>query len=101
MQVGSQYDVVALFRGNRQRFRYTVTELEDGRRIALEGVGDKALSDDEITVEPSGGGSRILYTADIRLKGLRRIAEPLLRPVLRKTVDEALAGLKQALDRPA
>jgi len=71
------------------------------RRIVLEGVGDKALSDDEITVEPSDGGSRILYVADIRLKGLRRIAEPLLRPVLRKTVDEALAGLKQTLDRPA
>ena len=101
VRVGSEYDVVALFRGKRQRFRYTVTELEDGRRVVLEGVGDKALSDDEITVEPTGGGSRILYTADIRLKGLRRLAEPLLRPLLRKTVDEALAGLKQTLDRPA
>ena len=101
VRVGTEYDVVALFRGKRQRFRYRVTELNDGRRIVLEGDGDKATSVDEIVVEPSGAGSRITYTADIKLKGLRRIAEPLLRPMLKKTADEALAGLKRTLDRPA
>ena len=101
VRVGSEYDVVALFRGKRQRFRYTVTELDDGRRVTLAGDGDKATSVDEIVVEPLGDGARIAYTADIKLKGLRRIAEPLLRPVLAKTADEALAGLKSTLDRPA
>ena len=101
MAVGSEYDVVALFRGKRQRFRYRVTELDDGRRIVLEGDGDKATSVDEIVVEPGGDGARITYTADIKLKGLRRIAEPLLKPMLAKTADEALAGLKSTLDRPA
>ncbi|MBA2296718.1 MAG: SRPBCC family protein [Actinobacteria bacterium] len=101
VRIGSQFDVVALFRGKRQRFRYTVTELDDGRRIVLEGDGEKATSADAITVEPAGGGSRISYTADVRLKGLRRIAEPLLKPMLRKTGEDALAGLKLELDRPA
>ena len=50
---------------------------------------------------PSGNGSRIDYTAEIKLKGLRRIAEPLLRPMVAKTAEEAMAGLKRALDRPA
>ena len=99
--VGSKYDVVALFRGKRQRFRYRVTELDDGRRIVLEGDGDKATSVDEIVVEPAGDRTRIAYTADIKLKGLRRIAEPLLKSTLAKTADDALAGLKSTLDRPA
>jgi carbon monoxide dehydrogenase subunit G len=98
VRVGSQFDVVALFRGKRQRFRYTVTELDDGRRIVLEGVGAKATSVDAITVETRGSGSRISYTADIRLKGFRRLAEPLLKPLLAKTGEDALAGLKQKLD---
>ena len=101
VRVGSEYDVVALFRDKRQRFRYRVTELDDGRRVVLAGVGDKATSVDEIVVEPEGAGSRITYTADIKLKGLRRVAEPLLKPMLKKTADDALAGLKRTLDRPA
>lgn len=98
VRVGSQFEVVALFRGKRQRFRYTVTELDDGRRIVLEGVGAKATSVDAITVDTSDSGSRISYTADIQLKGLRRLAEPLLKPMLAKTSEDALAGLKQKLD---
>ena len=101
VRVGSEFDVVALFRGKRQRFRYRVTELENGRRIVLAGDGEKATSVDSIAVEPAGAGSRISYTAEIRLKGLRRIAEPLLKPMLARTGEEALAGLKQTLDRPA
>ena len=97
VRVGSQFDVVALFRGKRQRFRYTVTELDDGRRIVLAGEGEKATSVDTIVVEADGAGSRITYTADVKLKGLRRIAEPLLKPMLAKTAEEGLAGLKKTL----
>ena len=99
VRVGSEYDVVALFREKRQRFRYRVTELEDGRRVVLAGDGEKATSVDEIVIEPAGDGARITYTAEIKLKGLRRIAEALLKPTLAKTADEALAGLKSTLDR--
>ena len=99
--VGSEFDVVALFRGKRQRFRYAVTELDDGRRIVLAGGGEKATSVDEIVVEPAGGGSRITYTAEIKLKGFRRFAEPLLKLMLAKTAEEGLAGLKARLDRPS
>ena len=97
VRVGTEFDVVALFRGKRQRFRYRVTELEDGRRIVLSGDGEKATSVDEIDVEPADSGSLITYTAEIKLKGVRRLAEPLLKPMLGKTADEALAGLKQTL----
>ena len=97
-RVGSEFDIVALFRGKRQRFHYTVTELDDGRRIVLAGDGEKATSIDAITVEPAGAGSRVTYAAEIKLKGLRRIGEPLLKPLLAKTGREGIAGLKQKLD---
>ena len=32
--VGSRFEVIALFRGKRQRFEYVVTDFEEGRRVA-------------------------------------------------------------------
>ena len=69
-RVGSRFEVIALFRGNRQRFEYVVTALEEARRVALRGEGDRAASDDEITVTPGlDGRTRVAYEADLRLKG--------------------------------
>lgn len=67
----------------------------------LAGDGEKARSVDEIVVEPAGSGSRITYTGEITLKGLGRIAEPLLKPMVKKTGADAVAGLKRTLDRPS
>ena len=97
--VGSRFEVVALFRGNRQRFEYVVTEFEDGKRIALRGEGEKAVSDDVMTISPSERGTRIAYEADIRLKGVFRIAEPFLGGTMKKMGDDALDGLSSRLSR--
>lgn len=97
--VGSRFEVVALFRGNRQRFEYVVTEYEEGVRVALRGEGEKAVSDDVITVEPDAGGSRVAYEADIRLKGVYRVAEPFLRSTFERMGDAALDGLAARLAR--
>jgi carbon monoxide dehydrogenase subunit G len=95
--VGSRFELIAVFRGNRQRFEYVVTELEDGRRLAAHGEGDKALSDDVITVTASGDGTRVAYEADIRLKGVFRVVEPFMRPVFKRMGDDALDGLAARL----
>ena len=97
---GSEFEVVALFRGKRQQFRYVVTAFDADRRVVLTGEGEKARSVDEITFEPLGAGTRITYVADIRLKGFARVAEPLLGPTMNRLADDALAGLKSVLDRP-
>jgi carbon monoxide dehydrogenase subunit G len=98
VRVGSEFDVVALFRGKRQRFRYVVTELQPERRIVLAGDGEKAMSVDEVAFEPAGDATRITYVADIRLKGILRPAGLLLAPVMSKMGTDALAGLKSVLD---
>ena len=95
--VGSRFEVIALFRGNRQRFEYVVTEFEDGRRIVLRGEGARAVSDDTITVEPRDGRTGVTYEADLRLKGVFRVAEPFLRRTFERLGDDALAGLESKL----
>ena len=92
--------MIALFRGNRQRFEYVVTALEEARRVALRGEGDRAASDDEITVTSGlDGRTRVAYEADLRLKGVYRIAEPFLGPTFRRMGDDALDGLRARLGR--
>jgi carbon monoxide dehydrogenase subunit G len=97
---GTEFEIVALFRGKRQPFHYLVSAFEPERRLVLSGAGEKAHSLDEITFEPSGAGTRIVYVADIKLKGLARVAEPLLGRTMNRMADDALAGLKSVLDRP-
>lgn len=97
---GSEFEIVAVFRGKRQPFHYVVTAFEPQRRLVLTGEGEKARSVDEIRFEPAGPGTRIVYVADIKLKGIARVAEPLLNGTMNSMADDALAGLKSALDRP-
>jgi carbon monoxide dehydrogenase subunit G len=98
-EVGSRFEVVALFRGRRQRFEYVVTEYRDGTRIALRGEGEKATSDDVIEVAAEASGTRVTYSADLRLTGVYRIAEPFLGSTVRRMGDDALDGLAARLSR--
>lgn len=95
--VGSRFVVIALFRGKRQRFEYVVTELEEGRRVALRGEGEKAVSDDVIAVAAVEHGTRVAYEADLRLKGVYRVAEPFLGSTVERMGDAALDGLAARL----
>jgi hypothetical protein len=97
--VGSRFEVIALFRGGRQRFEYVVTDFVEGTRVALHGEGEKALSDDVISVVPREGGTRVVYAADLRLNGVYRVAEPFLRSTFERMGDAALDGLAARLAR--
>jgi carbon monoxide dehydrogenase subunit G len=99
--VGTEFDLVALFRGRPVPMRYRLVEYEQDRRVAFEGEGAKARSTDEIVVEPAGDGTRVVYDADLRMKGAYRILEPFLRGTFRRIGKEALAGLKSTLGGPA
>ncbi len=97
--VGSRFEVIALFRGRRQRFEYVVTDFEEAQRIALRGEGEKAISEDVISVAASGHGTRVAYEADLRLKGVYRVAEPFLGSTFERMGDAALDGLVARLSR--
>jgi carbon monoxide dehydrogenase subunit G len=95
--VGSRFELFARFRGNVQRFEYEVTELGPGQRVVLHGEGDKAVSDDAIAVVASDGVTQVDYEADIRLKGVYRIAEPFMRGTFTTMCEDALHGLQSRL----
>jgi carbon monoxide dehydrogenase subunit G len=96
--LGSVYEVQAEFRGKTMPFTYTVTAFEQTRRIVLDGVGENATSLDSIAFEAAGDGStRITYTADFKLKGVLRLAEPFLGGMFKSLAQKALAGLEAKL----
>ena len=90
----------AEFRGKVMPFTYTVTAFEQDSRIVLDGVGEKATSLDTIAFEATGsGGTRITYSADFKLKGALRVAEPFLGGTFRKLARHALDGLSRSSGR--
>lgn len=96
--VGTVYEVQAEFRGKTMPFTYTVTAFEQNRRIVLDGVGEKATSVDTIGFEATpDGGTRITYSAEFKLKGVLRAAEPFLGGTFRTLARKALAGLETKL----
>jgi hypothetical protein len=91
--IGTVYEVQADFRGRTMPFTYTVTAFEQNRRIVLDGVGEKATSLDTIAFEATGTDTRITYSAEFKLKGFLRLAEPFLGGTFDALAKAALAGL--------
>ena len=94
---GTVYEVQAEFRGKTMPFTYTVTELEPNSRIVLDGVGEKATSQDTISFAAAAGGTRITYSADFRLKGVLKVAAPFLGGTFKTLARKAMAGLAEKL----
>ena len=95
--VGTRYDLDIVFNGRTMPMTYTVTAWEPKRRVVLEGIGSRIRATDEITFEATSSGTRIGYTADLRLPGPLRVFEPLLGKRFQTLADDAMAGLRRAL----
>ena len=101
--VGTVYHNVSRFLGRETELDYTVTELEDDERFVLHGVNQTVEATDTMTFSPTAdGGTKVVYDADFRFKGVVGRVAPLLSPVLwvafKKLGDEAEKGMQQALD---
>ena len=95
--IDSTFRVVASFLGRRVPLVYRVVEFEAGRRVVLRADAPTLCSIDEITVVPTDGGSEVTYDADLRGRGILRLADPLLGLAFRRIGDRALDGLVRAL----
>ena len=98
LRLGSTYDQVARFLGKEIVSSFEVTELESGRRIRIRSTSGMPL---DITrqVEPDDDG-RSVVSAVVRgeSSGLFRIAEPLMRFLVGRSVRRDYVRLKQALE---
>jgi carbon monoxide dehydrogenase subunit G len=94
---GTEFRLVAEFLGRRTALTYRIVEFEPRNAVTLRGENATVVSLDRITFEPSDGGTRVTYDADLALKGPLRIADPLLGLAFDRVGDRALEGLGEVL----
>ena len=70
LRVGSRFELDVRMGSGTAPMTYHVAALERPHRVVLVGTGSGVDAVDEIVFEPTGSGTRIRYTADIRLTGL-------------------------------
>lgn len=99
--VGARYRLGIRMRGRIAPMEYRITDYEPPRRVVLVGEGSNVAAVDEIRFEAAGPGTRIDYTADIRLQGILRLIAPFAGGVLEKIGRDALDGMKRTLDARA
>jgi carbon monoxide dehydrogenase subunit G len=98
VRVGSRYELTVVFNGRRLPMTYEVTAFDPPRRVELVGTGSTVDARDDIRFEATDEGTRILYMADLRLKGVLRVAEPLLRSKFEQVGRRAMEGMRAAFE---
>ncbi len=94
---GTEFRLVAEFLGRRTPITYRIAEYDPPREVTFRGENSSVVSLDRVTVEPSDGGTRITYDADLALKGAFKLADPLLGLAFNRVGHRALAGLRATL----
>lgn len=97
VEVGTIYDLELTYRDRSLEMSYTVTELVPDEKIVLEGTGGVIHAVDVISFAPDGQGTLVTYQADLTLKGIARMFQPLLRNRLAAVGVAAGNGLRSWL----
>lgn len=100
LRVGSTYDQHARFLGKDMVNSFRVVEHEDGRRVRFTSVSGTFPLTITRTVEPIDG-SRSRFTEHVQGDpgGVFRIAEPLLRLLVKRSIKRDFPRLKALLER--
>jgi carbon monoxide dehydrogenase subunit G len=78
--------------------RYRTVEYAPPGTLLVLAESTLFTSEDRITVEADHTGTVVTYDADLRLRGVLRLGDPVLRLVFGRIGDRAAAGLQRALD---
>lgn len=99
VSVGAAFDVAVRGMVGDTTLRYRIVDLEPVKSVEVRAETVSLLSVDVMTFEPAAdGGSLVTYVADLSLKGLLRIGNPILGVVFGRIGDRAAAGLRRVLD---
>ena len=99
--VGARYRLAVRLGGRVAPMEYRISVFEPPNRVVLNGEGSGVSATDEIRFEPAGKGTRVDYTADIRLGGWMRLIQPFVGRAFSKLGRNAAEGMKRELDRLA
>ena len=94
---GTEFRLVATFLGRETTLTYGIVEYQPPHAVTFRGENSTVVSLDRITFQPSDGGTRIVYDADLTLKGPLKLADPLLALAFNRVGDHALAGLRNTI----
>jgi carbon monoxide dehydrogenase subunit G len=78
--------------------RYHTVEFDTPHRLVVRAESRTLISTDRISVESDAAGTVVTYDADLRLKHVLAVADPLLRLAFGRIGDRAAAGLRRVLD---
>ena len=101
VRVGARYRLGVRMGGRVAPMEYEITAYEPSRRVVLTGSGSGVAAVDDISFEATTSGTRIDYTADIRLRGLMRLAAPFAGGSFARIARQARDGMQRALDERA
>lgn len=101
VEVGARYRLDVRLGGRIVPMEYRISVFEPSSRVVLVGRGSGVSAVDEIRFKPAGTGTRIDYTADIRLGGILRLVQPFLGGQFARLGREALDGMQRTLDARA
>lgn len=101
VRVGSTYRLGVRMGSRVTPMEYRITTFEPGRRVVLEGKGSGVEAIDDIRFSPTATGTRIDYSADIRLRGWLRLVAPFAGGAFAAIARNARAGMLKTLDEMA
>lgn len=100
IEVGTRFHVDAVFMGAVIPLKYVIERFERPHRVVLRGVGKTSRALDDICFEETdSGGTRVIWTLDLEMKG-GKLVEWISGPILRRVGRAALDGLATRLASP-
>ncbi len=98
LRIGSRYEQVARFLGRDIVSTFEVVELEPGRLVKATTVESTFPITFTRIVEPDGPGSTVTAIVEGDASGIFRLAEPLLRRKVQRSLDADYARLAELLE---
>jgi hypothetical protein len=96
--VGSTYDQVATMMGREIRSSFEVTEFEPGRLIRIVTTESSFPIDVTRSVDPVGDESKVSAIVRGDSSGFFKLAEPVMKRMVKRSVDGDYARLKSLLE---
>jgi len=98
---GARFHVLVKWMGRELPLEYTTIAYERPRRVVLRAENSSSISEDTVTVTPTGSGCEMVYDAKLTLKGAARLIDPLFGLAFKRLGDNAAEGLRRELSKPA
>jgi len=101
LQIGARFALDVRIGGRVAPMEYRISVFEPSTRVVLLGSGSGVTAVDDIRFESIETGTRVDYTADIRLGGVLRFIQPFLGRAFANLGRKAVDGMQRTLDARA